>query len=575
MALWSLRTSRSPCLAPMRRRAPCTAWAAFSQRRPSLRRRPRSRLACGATTSATSPGCTNSPTMRARSRGSGPLWEGRWGLRTCSRRTARRSHWRPTRPRLPTPPSTRRSNTKITLRCMSTLFIPIFCEQHAVQSSLSGHSSFRILVPYSAALPKCSLRAGLMLRMLRLLSVHGAVEPVPVREPAQRSHGGRGAQSLTNYLDNLLIIRAAAKRHGLEFWNYFGAAAFQGHTVVTEVQMRQQMMVSITAVAKGLLYWVAGVENAGGWATAPRLGRHWHQARRLNSVVQALGPTLMQLSSDSVVRVHANATPGSGLPADGLVTLVQETLGCSVNTPSDVINDGGANVSDNPQCVGNFHYVRCPGVQAATVPLPLAEATVMANFPGGWCLDDVVSELECSNLCDALRQPRAASVVACASFDWESAGKCCVNPSGTHLTTTDRPGAVHVAKVHDAELWTCPHITPAGCPPNNTHPPCAGYGGEPGSPVVGHDLLLSTATHTDGRRAITLMNWDGVFTAAPTIVIPSATVNTTASPTKLPLIEIDPITGHEVLAVDDIPELPGLQLVLEAGEARLFLIGVQ
>jgi hypothetical protein len=68
--------------------------------------------------------------------------------------------------------------------------------------------------------------------------------------------------------------------------------------------------------------------------------------------------------------------------------------------------------------------------------------------------------------------------------------------------------------------------------------------------VVGHDLLLSTATHTDGRRAITLMNWDGVFTAAPTIVIPSATVNTTASPTKLPLIEIDPITGHEVLAVD-------------------------
>ena len=39
--------------------------------------------------------------------------------------------------------------------------------------------------------------------------------------------GGRGVQSLDNYLDNLLILRTAALRHNLTFWNYFGAAAFQ------------------------------------------------------------------------------------------------------------------------------------------------------------------------------------------------------------------------------------------------------------------------------------------------------------------------------------------------------------
>ena len=48
-------------------------------------------------------------------------------------------------------------------------------------------------------------------------------------------------------LANLLVIRAVALRHNLTFWNYFGAAAFQSHTMVTEAQMKIQMMASVTA----------------------------------------------------------------------------------------------------------------------------------------------------------------------------------------------------------------------------------------------------------------------------------------------------------------------------------------
>ena len=154
---------------------------------------------------------------------------------------------------------------------------------------------------------------------------------------------GHSQQSMENYLQNILVLRAAGLRHNLSWWNYFGAAAFQGHTMVTEIQMRVQMAASITAGARGLLYWIIGKADPNGWATvSPRLGRHWAQAKRLNTHILALGPTLMQLRSDSVLLIRANATPGlataGAAGGGGVVTLVQEAVGCSTNTPLDIIN---------------------------------------------------------------------------------------------------------------------------------------------------------------------------------------------------------------------------------------------
>ena len=47
----------------------------------------------------------------------------------------------------------------------------------------------------------------------------------------------------------------------------------------------------------------------------------------------------------------------------------------------------------------------------------------------------------------------------------------------------------------------------------------------------------------------------------------------TAEPGKQQLYEVDPITGQEIEAIDDIPTLPGLQISLDVADARVFLLG--
>jgi len=376
---------------------------------------------------------------------------------------------------------------------------------------------------------------------------------------------------MENYLETMLTIRSAAIRHNLSaFWNYFGAAAFQGHTMVSEAQMRVQMMASITLGARGLIYWVLGKGDPHGWAgrvdgpTAP--GRHWEQAKRLNTRIVALGPTLMKLRSRAVVRVRRNSTLGEGLA--GLpCTLVQETLGCSVMTYSDVENSGGNDTSLNPTCMGNYKYVTCPEMRSAAAQPTLHSTTTPAPAATGFCLDDYSSP-DCRLLCDAMQKARASSPTVCGSYDWKpatGAGRCCVNPPGSVHLQQD-VDAVHSVKVATGEAWECPHMSKA-CRPGNTDSACAGFAGSGGEPVVGHDFLLGFSTHDDGREALTLMNFDTELTAAPTLVIPTVTDGSQQ------LLEVDPHSGREVPAVDDLPTLPGLQISLDVAEARVFLIG--
>ena len=175
---------------------------------------------------------------------------------------------------------------------------------------------------------------------------------------------------------------------------------------------------------------------------------------------------------------------------------------------------------------------------------------------------------------------RASSPTVCGSYDWSpaaaagaGAGRCCINPPGSTVHLQADVAAVHSAKVATHEIWACPRIEPSTCKPQNTNPACAGLAGSAGETVVGHDFLLGFSRHDDGRQALTLHNFDSELTAAPTLVFLSATTNRTREPTKLQLFEVDPHSGLEVLAVDDIPDLPGLQISLDVAEARVFLIG--
>lgn len=77
------------------------------------------------------------------------------------------------------------------------------------------------------------------------------------------------------------------------------------------------------------------------------------------------------------------------------------------------------------------------------------------------------------------------------------------------------------------------------------------------------ELLVGLFEHADGRRAMMLTNYHYAFSQWPTVEfdVPAADV-----------IEVDQWTGKEQIVVDDSPDMDGLQISLDAGEGRLFLL---
>ena len=78
-----------------------------------------------------------------------------------------------------------------------------------------------------------------------------------------------------------------------------------------------------------------------------------------------------------------------------------------------------------------------------------------------------------------------------------------------------------------------------------------------------NDYLVGVFRHEDGRRAILLNNYRFAYTAWPTVEfdVPVALVQ-----------EVDQQTGQAVPVYDDSPEMPGLQVSLDASEGKLFLL---
>ncbi len=77
------------------------------------------------------------------------------------------------------------------------------------------------------------------------------------------------------------------------------------------------------------------------------------------------------------------------------------------------------------------------------------------------------------------------------------------------------------------------------------------------------EFIVGCFRHADGRRAALIVNHSYAHTAWPTVEF--------ASPATA-VKEVDKHTGREVAAIDDSPELPGLQLSFGPGDARLFLL---
>lgn len=77
------------------------------------------------------------------------------------------------------------------------------------------------------------------------------------------------------------------------------------------------------------------------------------------------------------------------------------------------------------------------------------------------------------------------------------------------------------------------------------------------------DYLIGAFGHKDGRRAVMIQNYRFAYTAWPTVEFDADPVKVT---------EVDKATGKEGPARDDSPDMPGLQISLDAGEGRLFLL---
>ncbi|HRT10907.1 MAG TPA: hypothetical protein P5233_21185, partial [Candidatus Paceibacterota bacterium] len=87
-----------------------------------------------------------------------------------------------------------------------------------------------------------------------------------------------------------------------------------------------------------------------------------------------------------------------------------------------------------------------------------------------------------------------------------------------------------------------------------------------GSPV--HSLtpgeyLIGAFKHQDGRRAVLIQNYHIAYSLWPTVEFAAGEEAVT---------EVSPKTGQEVPVYDESPDMEGLQISLDAGEGRLFLI---
>lgn len=99
---------------------------------------------------------------------------------------------------------------------------------------------------------------------------------------------------------------------------------------------------------------------------------------------------------------------------------------------------------------------------------------------------------------------------------------------------------------------------PAAGPEALQGTPLARLAGEPAA-----QYLLGSFRHADGRRAVLLCNYDYLYTTWPTVEFGADLAQ---------VREVSQETGEEIPVVDDSPDLPGLQLSLDAGGGRLFLL---
>jgi len=128
-----------------------------------------------------------------------------------------------------------------------------------------------------------------------------------------------------SYWSNLEAVRAACKKHGIEFWNIVLSVAHFNYREPSAADLRFEAYTTLAYGGRGLCYFTYFAPQVGGYRSAPvdQFGHEtatWQFMQNVNLQVQKLAPTLLQLTSDDVYHIGKIPSGAEGPPTNGLVT---------------------------------------------------------------------------------------------------------------------------------------------------------------------------------------------------------------------------------------------------------------
>jgi hypothetical protein len=128
-----------------------------------------------------------------------------------------------------------------------------------------------------------------------------------------------------NFWSNLESVRAACRKHGLDFWNIILAVAHFNYAEPTAAGFRLQAYSSLACGGRGLAYFTYFAPRFGNYraAAVDQFGNEtptWQLIQNVNLQIQKLAPTLLQLSCDDAYHLGDVPVGCHGSSTNSLVT---------------------------------------------------------------------------------------------------------------------------------------------------------------------------------------------------------------------------------------------------------------
>ena len=128
-----------------------------------------------------------------------------------------------------------------------------------------------------------------------------------------------------SYWSNLEAVRAACKKHGIEFWNIVLSVAHFSYRELNAADFRFQVYTTLAYGGRGISYFTYVTPSTGNYRMGPldQFGNQtptWYFMQHVNLQIQKLAPTLLQLTSDGVYHFGQVPSGANGTPTNSLVT---------------------------------------------------------------------------------------------------------------------------------------------------------------------------------------------------------------------------------------------------------------